>query len=73
MTAIEMQEPKYTDTHCIKVNLPKEQREAMTEDERNAIPILGGLHAVEVKQATMPVNGTLGEDAFPPGEDDLPF
>ena len=66
MTAIEMQEPKYTDTHCIKVNLPKEQREAMTEDERNAIPILGGLHAVEA-------NGTLGEDAFPPGEDDLPF
>ena len=59
MTAIEMQEPKYIDTHCI--------------DERNAIPILGGLHAVEAKQATMPVNGTLGEDAFPPGEDDLPF
>ena len=45
MTAIAMQEPKYTDTHCIKVNLPKE--------ERNAIPILGGLHAVEAKQATM--------------------
>lgn len=73
MTAIEMQEPKYTDTHCIKVNLPKEKREAMTEDERNAIPILGGLHAIEAKQVTMEVNGTLGQDAFVPSDDDLPF
>ena len=73
MTAIEMQEPKYTDTHCIKVNIPQEQREAMTEEERNAIPILGGLHAIEAKQTTMEVNGTLGQDAFAPGDDDLPF
>ena len=73
MTAIAMQEPKYTDTHCIKVNLPKEKREAMTEEERNAIPILGGLHAIEAKQATMEVNGTLGQDAFVPSDDDLPF
>lgn len=73
MTAIEMQEPKYTDTHCIKVNLPKEQREAMTEDERNAIPILGGLHAIEVKQKTMPVGETIRQEAFAPSDDDLPF
>ena len=53
MTAIAMRESKYKDTHCIKVNLPKENREAMTEEERNAIPILGGLHAIEAKQATM--------------------
>lgn len=73
LTAIEMQEPKYTDTHCIKVNLPKEQREAMTDDERNAIPILGGLHAIEAKQATMSVGGTLDQGAFDPSEADLPF
>lgn len=43
MTAIGLTEPKFKDTHCVKVNIPKEQREAMTEEERNAIPILGGL------------------------------
>ena len=36
MTAIAMQEPKFKDTHCIKVNIPQEQRKAMTEEERNA-------------------------------------
>lgn len=73
MTAIEMQEPKYNDTHCIKVNIPQEQREAMSEEERNAIPIIGGLHTIEVKQATMQVNGTIGQEAFAPSDDDLPF
>lgn len=73
MTAIAMQEPKYKDTHCIKVDIPKEQREAMTEEERNAVPILGGLHAIEAQQATMQVNGTIGQEAFAPSDDDLPF
>lgn len=73
MTAIEMREPKYNDTHCIKVDIPKGQREAMSEEERNAVPILGGLHAIEGQQATMQVNGTLGEEAFEPSEDGLPF
>ena len=73
MTAIAMQEPKYKDTHCIKVNMPQEQREAMTEEERKAIPIIGELHAIEAQQATMQVNGTLGKEAFAPSDDDLPF
>lgn len=73
MTAIEMREARYTDTHCIKENLPKEQREALSEDERNALPILGGMHALEKKQGTMKVNGTLGQEAFATDDDDLPF
>nr|DAF03168.1 MAG TPA: hypothetical protein [Caudoviricetes sp.] len=73
MTAIEMREARYTDTHCIKENLPKEQREALSEDERNALPILGGMHALETKQGTMKVNGTLGQEAFATDDDDLPF
>lgn len=73
MTAIEMREPKYNDTHCIKVDIPKEQREAMSEEERNAAPILGGLRAIEAQQATMQVNGTIGQEAFAPSDDDLPF
>lgn len=73
MAAIEMREPKFNDTHCVKVEIPKERREAMTEEERNAVPILGGLHAIEAKQATMQVSGTLGQDAIAADDDDLPF
>ena len=73
MTAIEMREPKYNDTHCIKVDIPKKQWEAMSEEERNAVPILGGLHAIEGQQATMQVNDTLGQEDFEPSEDDMPF
>lgn len=72
LTAIEMQNPKYNDTHCIKPYMPRDKREAMTEEERNAIPIVGGLHALERTQPTMQVNGTMGADAFAPDED-LPF
>jgi len=74
MTAIEMREPQYQDTHCIKGDVPKEKREAMSEDEQRAIPILGGLRPIERKDPPqMQVNGTLGEDAFAPSDDDLPF
>lgn len=73
MTAIEMREPRYNDTHCIKPDIPKEQREAMTEEQRNEVPILGGLHAIEVQPQQMTVSGTLGRNAFAPDDDDLPF
>lgn len=73
LTALELREPQFKDTHCIKVNIPKEKREAMTEEERNAIPILGGLHAVEVKQATMAVKETIEQSDFAQDADLLPF
>lgn len=73
MTAIEMQNPQYTDTHCIKPDIPKEQREAMSEEQRNAIPIIGGLHAIERLPQQMSVNTTIGADAFSPDDEDLPF
>lgn len=73
MTAIEMQNPQYSDTHCIKPDIPKEQREAMTEEQRNAIPIIGGLHAIERQPQQMSVSTTIGADAFAPDDEDLPF
>lgn len=73
MTAIEMQNPQYTDTHCIKPDIPKEQREAMTDEQRNAIPIIGGLHAIERQPQQMSVSTTIGADAFAPDDEDLPF
>ena len=73
LTAIEMQNPQFSDTHCIKPDIPKEQREAMTPEEQKSVPIIGGLHAIELKPQTMNVSGTLGQEAFSENDDDLPF
>jgi hypothetical protein len=57
--AIEMKDPQYNDTHCIKIDLPKEQRETMSEEDMKALPIIGGLHQIERKPTQgMPVTGT---------------
>jgi hypothetical protein len=59
---------KNGETHLIKQSFSKEEREAMTEDQRNSLPILGDLTI-----------GTGGErasvsDMAPSAEtDDLPF
>lgn len=69
MTAIEMQNPQYQDTHCVKVSYDKEVYEKMTEDERKAQPIIGGMHELQ-RQAveSMPINSFVQTDP-----DDLPF
>lgn len=73
MTAIEMREARYADTHCVKVSLPREQYEAMTEEERQNTPIIGGMHAIESKAAQMSVRGELDGASVIENEDDLPF
>lgn len=55
MTAIEMQNPQFGDTHCIKVSHEKGVYERMTEEEKREQPIIGGLHPLERKQEQMPV------------------
>jgi hypothetical protein len=67
--AIEMHNPKYEQTHLIKVDYPKEQREAMTDEERNEQPILGGLRPIQPKEPEgMEVTGNI---LAPP--EDCPF
>lgn len=56
------------DTHLIKQSLSKEQREAMSEEELRAMPILGGLSVDSIpKEATPEHTETLPENS------DLPF
>jgi len=74
MIAFEYREPKYTDTHMVKISIPKEILDAMTEDEKNNQPIIGGLRPVAAAahkpiEITNTYTGT-GEDG---GGDDLPF
>lgn len=71
LTAIEMQNPQYNDTHCIKVSHDREVYERMTEQERQAQPIIGGLHALTKKpQAAVDLSENYG---FAATEEDLPF
>lgn len=43
LTAWELKNPKYEETHMIKQSLSKKIREKMTDEEKKAMPILGGL------------------------------
>lgn len=74
MTAIEMQNPQYSDTHCIKVQFDKSIYDAMTEEQRKAQPIVGGLHEIQRRQqAAVDLSSGLCNPGFAQTEDDLPF
>ena len=73
LTAIEMREPKYQDTHCVKVSLDKERYDAMSEEERNAQPIIGGMRQLERQTAEIVVTSTLDGSQVLGDDDDLPF
>lgn len=70
--AYEINNPKHADTHCLMPDLPKEVREQMTEELRNALPIIGNMRPI--KPAQMQVNGNMSMDT-PEGQvdNDLPF
>lgn len=72
MTAIEMNESRYGDSHCLKVDVPKEQRQGMTEEELRAVPIIGGMHPLVSQAQQMAVMGQLDATVVM-NEDDLPF
>lgn len=72
MAAIEMNESRYGDTHVVKVSLAKEVVEKMTEEERKAIPILGGMHPLQSQAQQMAVRGQLDATVVM-NEDNLPF
>ena len=74
MTAIEIQNPQFNDTHGIKVEIDKAKREQMTEDELKAIPFIGNLRPLKEKpQPTMNVTGEVDAAMFAENTDDLPF
>lgn len=67
-TALEFKEQKYADSHFIKISVPKEIYDTMTEEQRNAIPIIGGVKPIQ--KAEMQPNQA---NDFSPQQDDLPF
>jgi hypothetical protein len=57
------------DTHLVKQSFSKEVREAMTEDQLKAMPILGNFQVWSDKQESEPVSSPVVQDE----KSDLPF
>lgn len=72
LTAWELKNPKYDETHMIKQSLPKEVREKMTDEEKKAIPILGGLKPV-IFESQNAASSCAAPITQTQNSDDLPF
>ena len=72
LTAWELKNPKYDETHIIKQSLPKEVREKMTDEEKKAIPILGGLKPV-IFESQNAASSCAAPITQTQNSDDLPF
>jgi hypothetical protein len=69
LTAIEVQNSQYGDTHCVKQNLPSDVYSKMTEGERRAMPILGNVKPFKKPEIPVdPANEVTVEE-----KNDLPF
>lgn len=71
IVGFEIREPKEgsKDTHVVKQSFSKEAREAMTEEQLKALPILGNLSVLSGGNSAEPVSPTI---TLQP-DDDLPF
>ena len=80
LAAFQLQNSQYGDTHCVKQSLSKQKRDAMTEEERKALPIIGNMRPIQSKTQNS-VGNTVGvADSTMPqqnfsveGDDDYPF
>ena len=70
ITAIEMKNPKYDSTHVLKPDTPKEVYEQMSDEQRQAIPILGDMKPIGPQQAA-PAPALSAEQIE--NAEDLPF
>lgn len=57
LTAVAMEQARYSDTHYIKPNLDKDAYYALSEEARKAIPIIGGMHELQSRAAAQQSQG----------------
>ena len=67
LSCFALKKENYGQSHLVKPSLSEEQRKTMTEEERNAMPIVGALKPMKAKQAEVK------EEVQPDPEYDLPF
>lgn len=73
LTAYESRNSSYGQTHYLKPVLPKEKFEAMAEDQRRAIPIVGNMKEYRPEVRQMPVTSVAEVVEEDDGKGDLPF
>lgn len=73
LAAIEMREPKFNDTHCVKPALSKDALDVMTPDQKANIPILGGLRAVTPAPERPSNHWSASDFSTDANSGDLPF
>ena len=73
LTAVEMREQRYGDTHVLKQSLAKEVYQAMSEEDRMAHPIFVSLKHIESEQLQMEVTHSTNAAEAVEDPDDLPF
>lgn len=66
-------ESKYGDSHYLTLSLPKEVREAMTDEQKKAIPILGNVKVIEVPPRQLQEAVEIPAPQSADDLDDLPF
>lgn len=71
LTAVEVENPQYNDTHYVKGNIPREVYEAMTDEQKKSFPILGNMRPIVAKQQE--ASGTVEMKTDGQDKDDLPF
>ncbi len=71
MNAYGVQNPQYGDTHCLKGDIPKDVREAMTDEQRNSQPILGNMRPIAPRQ--MQITESVSMDSPEGDMDNVPF
>ena len=74
LTAWETQNNQYGDTHMLRVRVSKDRYNAMSDEERRGLPIVGNMRpvqsGVEQQAAAQPAATAARMDD---GDDDLPF
>lgn len=73
LSAIQMQNPKYEETHIVKHSLSSEKYKALSEEERSAIPIIGGLRPLVAKGQNVADISAPAVDIVADEDNDLPF
>lgn len=69
LAAIQSNSSKFGDSHILRLNMPKEEYEKLTDEQRAARPIVGNMRPLYPQTA----GNTQIEDAQPEDDESLPF
>lgn len=64
---------RYGDSHYLTLSIPKEVRDAMTDEEKKAIPILGNVKVMELPPKQLQEAVEIPDPQSADDLDDLPF